>query len=133
MFCRNCGHNLDDKAVVCTQCGRKPRDGDEYCDNCGEETSSSEAFCPRCGVELGPSYPDHLLKSKIVAGILGLFLGGLGIHRFYLGYTGIGILQIVVTFITCGIGAWWGFIEGILILVGSTITTDSEGRPLKDS
>ncbi len=70
-------------------------------------------------------------KSKVVAGLLGIFLGGLGIHRFYLGYTTIGILQIVAN-IACGAGAVWGLIEGILILCGSTITTDAEGHPLVD-
>jgi TM2 domain-containing membrane protein YozV len=73
-----------------------------------------------------------LRKSKIVAGLLGIFVGGFGIHRFYLGYIGIGIAQIIVTIATCGIGGLWGFIEGILILVGSAITTDADGRPLKE-
>ena len=75
---------------------------------------------------------DPLAKSKIVAGILGMLLGGIGVHRFYLGFTGIGVLQIFVTICTCGVGSLWGFIEGILILVGNTITTDSTGRALKD-
>lgn len=70
-------------------------------------------------------------KSKIAAGLLGIFLGGLGIHRFYLGYVGIGIAQIIVTLVTCGVGALWGLVEGILILVGK-IDTDAEGIPLKD-
>jgi TM2 domain-containing membrane protein YozV len=71
-------------------------------------------------------------KSKIAAGLLGIFLGGFGVHRFYLGYTGIGVAQILVTFATCGIGSLWGFIEGILILVGTSITTDAQGQSLKD-
>lgn len=72
-------------------------------------------------------------KSKMVAGLLGIFLGSLGIHRFYLGYTGIGIVQIVVTIVTCGIGSLWGFIEGILILCGAgSYTTDADGNPLID-
>ena len=75
---------------------------------------------------------DDLRKSKLVAGLLGIFIGSLGIHRFYLGYVGIGVAQIVVTLCTLGIGGIWGFIEGILILVGSAITTDVEGRPLKE-
>ncbi len=70
-------------------------------------------------------------KSKIVAGILGILVGGLGIHRFYLGYIGMGIAQIIVTICTCGFGAIWGFIEGILILVGS-IDKDAQGKPLKE-
>jgi TM2 domain len=69
------------------------------------------------------------LKSKVTAGLLGIFLGGFGVHRFYLGYTGIGIAQIAVTIVTCGFGALWGLIEGILILTGS-INTDAAGRPL---
>ena len=72
-------------------------------------------------------------KSKVAAGILGILVGGLGIHRFYLGYVGIGILQIVVTILTCGAGSLWGFIEGILILCGTTITTDADGVPLTDN
>lgn len=71
-------------------------------------------------------------KSKLAAGLLGIFLGGIGVHRFYLGYTTIGVVQILVTFVTCGVGALWGFIEGILIIAGTTITTDAQGRTLKD-
>ena len=70
-------------------------------------------------------------KSKIAAGILGILLPGTGIHRFYLGYIGIGIAQIFAIF-ACGAGVLWGFIEGILILCGSTITTDADGIPLRD-
>jgi len=76
---------------------------------------------------------DPEAKSKIVAGLLGIFLGGFGVHRFYLGYTKIGVIQIIVTILTCGIGAIWGFVEGILYLVGSGgYTTDVTGRPLRD-
>lgn len=71
-------------------------------------------------------------KSKLVAGLLGILVGWAGVHRFYLGYHAIGVVQILVTVVTCGVGAIWGFIEGILILVGGMITTDADGRPLKD-
>jgi TM2 domain-containing membrane protein YozV len=78
-------------------------------------------------------YVDPLAKSKLAAGLLGIFLGGFGVHRFYLGYTSIGIIQIVVTVITCGIGSLWGFVEGILYLAGANgWTTDASGRPLKE-
>ncbi|HUK81429.1 MAG TPA: NINE protein [Verrucomicrobiae bacterium] len=79
-----------------------------------------------------PVLPSPHRKSKVAAGLLGILLGGWGIHRFYLGYVGVGIAQIVVTLVTCGVGALWGFIEGILILAGSTITTDAGGQPLTD-
>ncbi len=56
---------------------------------------------------------------KIVAGILGILLGGLGIHKFYLGYTKQGILQIVITICTYGLGSFMGLIEGIVYLTKS--------------
>jgi hypothetical protein len=68
-------------------------------------------------------------KSKLVAGLLQLFLGGLGIGRFYLGYTNIGVIQIVVTVVTCGIGSLWGLIDAILIMAGNV--PDSDGRTLR--
>ncbi|MFN7139622.1 MAG: NINE protein [Limisphaerales bacterium] len=70
-------------------------------------------------------------KSRLLAGLFGVLLGGIGLHRFYLGYIGVGLAQIVVTVVTCGLGWIWGFIEGILILTGSNITTDASGQPLK--
>lgn len=70
------------------------------------------------------------MKSKVAAGLLGIFLGGWGIHNFYLGNTKRGVIQIVVSLLTCGIGGIWGFIEGIMILCGS-INTDADGNPLQ--
>jgi TM2 domain-containing membrane protein YozV len=55
---------------------------------------------------------------KVVAGILGILLGGLGIHKFYLGYTKEGIIQILLMF-ACGIGSIIGLIEGIIYLTKS--------------
>ncbi len=78
------------------------------------------------GAPQGYSY-----KSKLTAGLLGIFLGGLGIHNFYLGKTGIAVLQLILTIITCYIASLWGFIEGILILCGN-INTDGNGYPLTD-
>ena len=69
-------------------------------------------------------------KSRLVAGLLGIFLGSLGVHRFYLGYIGIGILQLVLTFLTCGVTGIWGFVEGIICLTGGM--RDSDGLELRD-
>ena len=77
----------------------------------------------------GYAYPD--LKSRQTAGLLGIFLGGVGVHRFYLGYTSMGVLQILVTIATCGFGGFWGITEGVLILSGKGITTDADGKPLR--
>lgn len=65
-------------------------------------------------------------KSKLVAGLLALFVGHFGIHNFYLGHTGKGILQLLLCF--TGISSIWALIEAIMIFTGSI--TDSDGNPL---
>lgn len=64
---------------------------------------------------------------------MGIFLGSLGVHNFYLGYTGKAIAQLLITLLTLGIGSVvsgiWGLIEGILILAGG-ISVDGKGEPL---
>jgi TM2 domain-containing membrane protein YozV len=69
-------------------------------------------------------------KSKLTAGLLQLFLGGFGVGRFYLGYSTIGVLQLVVTLVTCGFGAIWGLIDAIMILTDKV--PDAQGRGLRD-
>ena len=56
---------------------------------------------------------------KIVAGILGILLGGLGVHKFYLGYNKEGLIQIAITVCTLGVGGIVGLIEGIIYLTKS--------------
>lgn len=132
MFCRNCGNQMDANAAVCVKCGVAAGTGNHYCPNCGAETSPDAAICVKCGVNLASaSVPAGEQKSKMAAGLLGIFLGGFGIHNFYLGNTGRAVAQIVVTMVTCGAGSLWGLIEGIMILAGS-IKTDAKGVPLKD-
>jgi TM2 domain-containing membrane protein YozV len=70
-------------------------------------------------------------KSKLVAGILGIALGGFGAGRFYTGHTGIAVAQLLVTICTCGLGHFWGLIDGIMILVNGG--TDAQGRVLRES
>jgi len=57
-------------------------------------------------------------NKKVAAGVLAILLGYLGVHKFYLGYTVAGIIQLCLTFL-CGIGGIIGVIEGILYLVKS--------------
>ncbi len=73
----------------------------------------------------GAPYSD---KSKLVAGLLQLLIP-IGIGRMYIGDTRTGVIQLVVTLVTCGIGALWPFIDGIMILVGDPV--DNHGRPLR--
>ena len=58
-------------------------------------------------------------SQRVAAGVLGILLGGLGIHRFILGDALGGILRIVITFVTCGFGSILGLIEGIVYLTKS--------------
>ena len=69
-------------------------------------------------------------KSKLVAGLLQIFLGSFGVGRFYLGYPGMAVAQIAVTWLTCGIGGIWPLIDGIMMLTGKV--PDAQGRPLRD-
>ena len=55
-------------------------------------------------------------NKKVLAGVLGIIFGYLGIHKFVLGYTQEGIIQIVLTIVTCGMASIIGFIEGIIYL-----------------
>ncbi|CBG70622.1 MULTISPECIES: TM2 domain-containing protein [Streptomyces] len=71
----------------------------------------------------GRPYSD---KSKIVAGVLQLFLGTLGIGRFYVGSVGVGVAQLL----TCGGLGFWSLIDGILFLT-SNDRTDAQGRVLR--
>ncbi|MGB9625611.1 MAG: NINE protein, partial [Phycisphaerae bacterium] len=68
-------------------------------------------------------------RSRWVAGFLGVFLGWIGIHRFYLGYTRIGVIQVVLTMLSGGAAGLWGITEGILILAGLW-GEDAYRRPL---
>ncbi|GAA4166377.1 NINE protein [Chryseobacterium ginsenosidimutans] len=58
-------------------------------------------------------------EKKLVAGLLGILLGTFAIHKFYLGYTKTGIIQLVLSIVTCGIVGIVGFIEGIIYLTKS--------------
>jgi TM2 domain-containing membrane protein YozV len=69
-----------------------------------------------------PNYSDANSK-KIAAGICGILLGALGIHKFILGYTNEGIIYLLITILTCGIGggvmAILGLVEGIIYITKS--------------
>ncbi len=124
MFCRTCGNQIPDASTICTSCG---------------VPTGVMAPAPQYGMvqpaqnaQGGVVAYDPQAKSKMAAGLLSIFLGQFGVGRFYLGHVGLGIAQIAVTVLTCGLGGWiWGLVEGIMILTGS-MNTDAEGRPLRD-
>jgi TM2 domain-containing membrane protein YozV len=79
----------------------------------------------------------------MAAGILGIMVGGFGVHNFYLGYTGKAVAQLLLMIVgivlACVFVGYfmimaayiWGLVEGVMILTGS-INTDADGNPLKD-
>ncbi len=79
-------------------------------------------------------------KSRLAAGLLGIMLGSLGIHNFYLGFNSRGVIQLVLSLagglLTCGLGtvaaAIWGFIEGVSLLSSSSPRFDGNGVILRD-
>ena len=58
-------------------------------------------------------------EKKVIAGILAIVLGTLGVHKFYLGYTKEGVIQLIIGLVTCGAGGLIGLIEGIMYLTKS--------------
>lgn len=120
---------MNNDAVVCVKCGVPSGKGNKYCPTCGVETNPDAIFCVSCGAALAQE-PEVGEKSKLAAGLLGIFLGAYGIHNFYLGFTKKAVIQIVVSLVTCGVGGLWGFIEGIMILCDK-INVDANGKKLK--
>lgn len=78
-----------------------------YCPNCGKEIPDTSGMCDNCGCDLKLNG-----KSWLATLLLCLFLGEFGIHRFYTGYIGIGIIQLLTA---GGFGIWW-IIDFIMIL-----------------
>lgn len=103
------------------------------CPKCSAQNSGFDSTCRNCGNMLpiggGPmqsnqsNYPASQnlegADKKMVAGICGILLGSFGVHKFILGYTTEGLIQIAITIVTCGIGGIVGFIEGIIYLTKS--------------
>ena len=129
---------MNDNAQFCVKCGVARGAGNQFCANCGCQLNGSAS---RNGG--GAANGGIGGKSKVTAGLLGIFLGCFGVHNFYLGYTTKAIIQVCVSGIaillscctvglsliaTLGIGIW-GLVEGILILTGK-ISTDGKGNPL---
>ena len=126
--------------MFCASCGTSLPAGTMFCSNCG----SAQAEQPiQRGVPVaelvgmgGGQVIDHRSglpyshRSKVVAGVLQLVLGPFGVGRFYTGHIGLAFAQIAVTWLTCGLGGLWPFIDGIMMLTGAV--KDVDGLPLRD-
>ncbi|MBV8819918.1 MAG: TM2 domain-containing protein [Acidobacteriaceae bacterium] len=166
MYCTNCGTSNEPGTQFCTNCG-SPLSAVSGAPQNDPAKASSPPPAPMPQPSQPPQYQqqsqyqqpqyqqppyqqpgyqqqpyDPAAKSKLVAGLLGIFVGWLGVHRFYLGYNNIamaqlacGVVGLVLSPFTCGlilIGASvWGLVDGIMILTGS-IRTDAYGKPLRD-
>jgi TM2 domain-containing membrane protein YozV len=99
--------------------------------------SSSPSHPPHYPLPYDPQMGQKSSRSKVAAGLFGILLAPLGVHRFYLGYTGIGVVYLILTFVlslpTCGLTFYvtciWGLIEGIIILCDGM--KDADGLPLQ--
>jgi predicted nucleic acid-binding Zn ribbon protein len=97
-----------------------------YCQKCGNEFPADAKYCQNCGSILANSQgnPSVTQRELIVALLLSIFLGQLGVDRFYLGYIGLGLLKLF-TFGGCGV--WW-LID--IILIATRKVNDVDGQPL---
>ena len=119
MFCQKCGKEIDDAAVVCPNCGvptenyhKEQQQPNVVINNSNSNVNSVDGL-------VSP-------KSRMVTFLLALFLGELGIHRFYVGKIGTGILWLC----TLGVfGIGW-LVDTIMAGVGAF--RDSYGRPIKN-
>lgn len=136
MYCKHCGNEMHEQAAACVKCGFAKGTGNAFCPVCGQATAPGAAFCTTCGAGLQNAVIGEQ-KSKLAAGLLAIFMGFLGIHNFYLGYTGKAITQLLLTVVgSCVIvgpmvAFFWGIIDAAMIFAGK-IDRDVKGVPLKD-
>lgn len=79
-----------------------------FCRACGTAIKAQAEICPNCGVRNASASTPASDKNKVTAGLLAIFLGGLGIHKFYLGQPGSAVLYILFC---------WTIIPSIIALV----------------
>ena len=142
MFCRNCAKELVGNPEICMNCGAKPSAATAFCPNCGNPTTPLSVICPKCGAGLGTKtdIANVSQKSRLVLLLLALFLGQLGIHRFYAGKTGSGVAMLVLTiagyatmilvigFFALSVVWVWNLIDVIMAVAGTF--KDKEGKPI---
>lgn len=118
MYCKNCGEQMNDNQAICLKCGVKVEDGNKYCANCGAQLNEGAEVCTACGVAVKKAEDKSKIggQDKMIMGILGILLGGFGVHNFMMGEIKKGIIKIVLTF-ACGIGYILGIVDGIRILM----------------
>ena len=124
VYCPNCGANVADTSRFCSFCGydMKNTTSEEFNPNVKQHayTENYQQAQPGYQQPVGQTTSGSFTsgpKDRIAAAIFALVLGGLGIHKFYLGNIGMGILYLVFSW--TGIPSIIGFIEGIIYLTKS--------------
>ena len=115
-FCKNCGKKMNNSAAVCLSCGAQKGAGSAYCANCGNEVSDKAVVCLSCGAAIKQDTANWEDKDKIIAGLLAFFLGGIGVHHFYLKENKKGIIKLI--FCWTYIPALLALFDGIKIFAG---------------
>lgn len=90
---------------------------EKFCESCGKAIKEKAELCPYCGVR-ATRFSRVTDKSKTTAGVLALFLGGIGAHKFYLGKSGTGVIYLLCC---------WTFIPALIaVFEGISLLTMSE-------
>lgn len=138
MFCKYCGKEIEEGKEVCEECAVNQKKVEDVKKEEVVQTSTVETNKNNENLNnnVNPSTSNTSnQKSKLAAGLFGIFLGAFGVHNFYLGFTGKAVAQLLITVLSCGcfsiVSAIWGLIEGILILAGDN-SKDAYGNELKD-
>ena len=127
--------------MICEFCDTPLIAGQTNCPNCGAAQSVAPSINASAPPSIQASSPINIQdgfqpsdKSKVVAALLGFFLGAFGIHNFYIGRKGRGVTQVLLTVLTCGyagIFVWiWAAIESAILLGGTVI--DGNGRQISN-
>lgn len=123
--------------MFCSYCGQKLENGTSYCPYCGAKAEAAQNSAQSNETAAPTDQPTEELsdKSKLAAGLLGILIGGLGVHNFYLGFTGKGVAQLLLSLLSFGFLSWisaiWGLVEGIMILVDQN-PKDAKGKKLRE-
>ena len=71
MYCRNCAHQLADKAEFCVACGQRPLQGTHFCQACGAEPMPAAEICVKCGVRLRRGEEKEWLVALLLSFVVG--------------------------------------------------------------
>jgi TM2 domain-containing membrane protein YozV len=113
IYCTDCGNQFSDKAAACPKCGAPNNGGYIYVPNTNQRHGSIHD-------------QNKSDKDWVTLTVLCFFLGAFGVHYFYVGRVGKGVVFLILHWFTCGI---WLLIDFIIIITGSF--RDEYGRIIK--